>query len=119
MSSTLTNITFDCADAAGLAGFWSAVLDEPVDDGASPFFATIGMGRLSPQWFFLAVPEGKSAKNRVHIDLTAPDREAEVARLVGLGATRGKDCDEWGHAWTVMTDPQGNEFCLAEPAGPR
>ena len=113
MSSTLTNITLDCADAAALAGFWSAVLDEPVDEGASPFFATIGMGRLRPQWFFLAVPEGKRAKNRMHVDLTTADREAEITRLLALGATRGADCDDWGQIWTVLTDPEGNEFCLA------
>ena len=67
-----------------------------------------------PTWLFAKVPEGKSAKNRMHLDLAAADREAEVARLVELGATRVTDMDEWGYQWTVMQDPEGNEFCVAQ-----
>jgi predicted enzyme related to lactoylglutathione lyase len=52
-------------------------------------------------------------KNRVHVDLVTDDREAEIARLVELGAKRGDDHAEFGHTWTVMSDPEGNEFCLA------
>ena len=60
------------------------------------------------------MPEGKTAKNRMHVDLAASDHEAEVARLVGLGATRVTDIDEWGYRWTVLQDPEGNEFCVAQ-----
>ena len=60
------------------------------------------------------VPEPKTAKNRMHLDLTAPDPEAEVARLVELGATRVADMEEWGDQWTVLQDPEGNEFCVAQ-----
>jgi hypothetical protein len=52
-------------------------------------------------------------KNRVHVDLVADDREKEIARLVALGATRGADHDEYGHSWTVMADPESNDFCVA------
>lgn len=62
---------------------------------------------------FLAVPEPKTAKNRVHLDLECDDRRAEVARLVDLGATHVADHDEWGISWSVLLDPEGNEFCLA------
>jgi hypothetical protein len=65
-----------------------------------------------PRLFFKWVPEGKAAKNRVHVDLEADDREAEVTRLVALGATRIADHQEWGMVWTVLTDPEGNEFCV-------
>jgi predicted enzyme related to lactoylglutathione lyase len=54
------------------------------------------------------------AKNRVHVDLAAPDREAEIARLVDLGAERLDDKDEYGLRWTILADPEGNEFCLTE-----
>ncbi|MCB1000271.1 MAG: VOC family protein [Acidimicrobiales bacterium] len=119
MTLTVGHITFDCHDAAALAGFWSAALGRPVDDGAQPFFASIGYPAApgQPAWLFLGVPEGKSAKNRMHLDLVADaasgGREAEVDRLVALGATRLGDHDEWGHRWTVMCDPEGNEFCVA------
>ncbi len=78
MSITLTHVTFDCADAAALAGFWAAALERTVDDGASADFATIPG---SPGWMFSQVPEAKSAKNRMHVDVSSPDVEVEVQRL--------------------------------------
>ena len=120
-------VTFDCADALTVGRFWSAALDRPLDPEASSDFAAIGfVGRRDevgwapmklgddPTWIFTRVPEPKGAKNRMHLDVTAPDPEAEVLRLVGLGATRVADMDEYGYTWTVMTDPEGNEFCVAK-----
>ena len=115
MSLGLAHITFDCAEPARLAAFWSAALDQPVDEGAGEFFASLGdhvQGR--PSWFFVRVPESKAGKNRIHVDLTAADREVEVARLIGLGATACSDHDEWGAVWTTMRDPEGNEFCVGQ-----
>ena len=63
---------------------------------------------------FIAVPEAKSVKNRVHLDLDADDREAEVRRLIELGATHIHDKDEWGISWTTLADPEGNEFCVGQ-----
>ncbi len=57
---------------------------------------------------------GKAAKNRLHLDVAAADPEAEVTRLVELGATRVADVDEFGYTWTVMADPEGKEFCVAK-----
>ena len=62
---------------------------------------------------FIKVPEEKSAKNRVHLDLAVADRAGEVTRLVGLGATHSYDKDEWGITWSTLTDPEGNEFCVS------
>jgi hypothetical protein len=115
MTVTLANITFDCRDAALVARFWAAALDRPLGDHASEGFAELPPQEPGQQkWLFLAVPEGKSAKNRVHVDLLAPDRRAEVERLVGLGAEEVGDHDELGFSWTVMRDPEGNEFCVAQ-----
>ena len=111
MSLDLANITFDCRDAKALGDFWSAALERPVGDLHSPE-VTILPG--TPTYLFVAVPEGKMAKNRVPIDLVAYDRRAELARLVTLGATEVRDVDEWGISWTVLTDPEGNEFCVAQ-----
>lgn len=116
MALSLVHVTFDCADPPRLAAFWSAALDRPIADGAMEFFTALEpAGPGDPAWFFIKVPEPKSTKNRVHVDLEAADRPAEVARLVSLGATAVSDHDEWGASWTVLTDPEGNEFCVGDP----
>src|SRR4051794_1747158 len=114
MSVRLGNVTLDCDEPAKVAAFWSAALDRPVDEGGSDFFVSIGMNDdKQTGWFFLKVPEGKSVKNRMHVDLRTDNREAEVERLMGLGATRLDEHDEFGMRWTVLTDVEGNEFCVA------
>lgn len=119
MTLKIAAISFDCEHATELATFWSAALDRPIDPGeaaAAPFFASIGREKPTPGepvLMFLKVPEGKTAKNRTHLDLDATDRAAEVDRLVGLGATVVHDKDEWGVRWTTLLDPAGNEFCVA------
>ncbi|MGI9093008.1 MAG: VOC family protein [Mycobacteriales bacterium] len=88
MSLWLTHIVIDCADPPALAGFWSAALARPVDDRTGKFFASIDDHVADrPSWFFIKVPEDKQGKNRLHVDLCADDRVAEVERLVELGAT--------------------------------
>jgi catechol 2,3-dioxygenase-like lactoylglutathione lyase family enzyme len=115
MAVALSHITFDSADPRSLARFWSEALDRPVDEGASEFFATIDNREPDrPSWFFIRVPEGKSAKNRMHVDLTADDRTAEVERLSALGAVQLSEHDAWGAVWTVLADPEGNEFCVGQ-----
>lgn len=110
----LRHVSIDCRDAAALAAFWSAALDRPVDEGANAFFASIGIGFRSrqPAWLFLQVPEPKVAKNRMHVDFSTGDRTAEITRLVALGASSHGEYDEWGVQWTVLADPEGNEFCV-------
>ena len=112
MSMSVHSITFDAADPVALATFWSQVLDRPVDEGASDGFAQLVPNRRTAGMMFIKVPEGKTAKNRVHLDLAATDCEAEVQRLVALGATRGAEHDEQGIRWTVLADVEGNEFCV-------
>lgn len=67
-----------------------------------------------PAMMFIQVPEGKAVKNRLHLDLSADDREAEVARLVELGASVHSTRDEWGITWTTLLDPERNEFCVSD-----
>ena len=122
MTVSINSVTVDCDDVATVSAFWSAALDLPVDPEASKYFASINRGAADlPRFLFIGVPEGKSAKNRMHLDLVVEGsvpRDAEVARLVDLGATHVADKDEWGHSWAVLTDPEGNEFCVAgSPAG--
>lgn len=115
MSLWLSHIVIDCADPPALAGFWSAALARPVDDRTGKFFASIDDHVADrPSWFFIKVPEDKQGKNRLHVDLCADDRVAEVERLVELGATAISEHDEWGAVWTVLADPAGNEFCVGQ-----
>lgn len=116
MSVRIHNITFDCADARALAGFWSALTgwnvyyDDDPEVVLAPSFPYDGTGML-----FIPVPEGKTAKNRLHLDLS-PDRGTrdemvEVAIAAGatiVGDHRGPD----GKGWVTLTDPEGNEFCI-------
>jgi hypothetical protein len=121
MSSSLLGISYDCANAGHLADFWSQILDRPVDEGADADFASIGLEGAPNNgtvWMFHRVPEGKVAKNRVHVDLVSESVEKAVARAVEYGATRLGDFDESGFKWTTLADPEGNEFdIVAAPAG--
>ncbi|KKJ99881.1 VOC family protein [Micromonospora sp. HK10] len=138
-------ITFDCADPAGLAAFWADVLGYRLQDPPAGFAsweqaldalgvpperrndasALVDPEGAGPRLFFQRVPEGKQAKNRVHLDVRAAPGlagdarmaalEAEAARLVALGATRlrrHEPAPPLGAGHLVLTDPEGNEFCL-------
>ncbi|MCF6526056.1 VOC family protein [Streptomyces sp. JJ36] len=122
MTSKFTELAIDCADPRGLARFWCAVLGYEVleeEDG----FVAIGSplvpegkdrpGPVPPALTFARVPEGKTVKNRLHIDVNPTDRDQdeEVRRLLGLGARRA-DVGQGEHSWVVLTDPEGNEFCV-------
>lgn len=116
MSLSTAHIVFDCTDAATLAGFWAQLLERPVDEGASAYFATVGRSgevALQPVYMFLQVGEPRSGKNRLHVDLVAQDLRHEVQRAIGLGATHVGDFDEYGTVWTTLADPEGNLFDIA------
>jgi hypothetical protein len=107
-------LTFDCASPVTVATFWAAALgyeveDDADDDGA---FVRDPSGR-TPGMFFQRVPEPKTAKNRLHLDVRpSGSMRAEVDRLLGLGATVRGFIEEGGSFWTQMRDPEGNEFCV-------
>jgi hypothetical protein len=110
MPSYIKFVTFDCRDALRVAEFWAAALGSNVDEESTPqkaFVEAAGWG--GPNMWFNAVPEPKSAKNRLHLDLRAPGIVSEeVQRLVALGATvAGEDGD-----LVTLQDPEGNEFCV-------
>lgn len=111
MNLSVTALTFDCADASALAHFWSDVLGLPVNPDPTEAFASIGQSAaLQPSWMFIKVPEAKTAKNRVHVDLASGDWATDVARVLALGATRIGDHEESGVRWVTLADPEGNEF---------
>jgi predicted enzyme related to lactoylglutathione lyase len=110
MVAYIKNVTFDCADPLTLGAFWAAALGSNVDEDATADRAYVeAAGWGGPNMWFVRVPEPKTAKNRLHFDLRAHGPiEAEVARLVALGATVVRP----GAALTVLRDPEGNEFCV-------
>lgn len=119
MSSRLRTITVDCERWEPLVAFWSGVGDfaedpENPNEAGDPEGVLVskstGLGLL-----FIPVPEAKSVKNRMHIDLVPTDRtrDEEVVRLVGLGATLYADHRRQdGSGFVVLADPEGNEFCV-------
>jgi hypothetical protein len=142
--ATAVQVTFDSADPDRLATFWATTLNYKKQDPPEGFAsweqflsaqgipesewnsasAIVDPDGVGPRIFFQRVPEPKSAKNRVHLDVNVggghdtplDDRrrrvDAEVERLTGLGATRLRSYERHGEHWVVMTDIEGNEFCL-------
>ena len=108
------NVVIDCADHDVVVPFWAAALGwtaHPINDQfvglRAPAEERIGFDIL-----FQKVPEPKLAKNRAHIDFDAADMEAEGARLVGLGGSVRASHNLGSFRWTVVADPEGNEFCV-------
>ncbi|MBB6172281.1 hypothetical protein HNR23_002341 [Nocardiopsis mwathae] len=117
MPSPIRNVTIDCADPYELARFWSQVIGEPLHPECGPGAeeAYIDTPAGQPGLLFLRVPEGKTVKNRIHLDL-GPEgntRDGEMDRLLGLGATFLSDYRTAdGKGFVVLADPEGNEFCI-------
>jgi predicted enzyme related to lactoylglutathione lyase len=113
-------LVLDCADPTALAEFWSAALGYTTLGGAGSYVMLIDESGVQPKVLLQAVPEGKQTKNRMHLDIEVGDIEAEAARLENLGATRvaPDQMHEHGTSWVLMTDPEGNEFCVCDGGAP-
>jgi hypothetical protein len=126
MGSRLTEVVIDCHDPAAQAAFWAAALgyhvvrteEDQVEIGPwpeePPYLAEeVRRAPTVPTLVFVTVPEGKTVKNRFHLDLRPVDssHEAEVRRLIRLGARRA-DIGQGTQPWAVLADPEGNEFCV-------
>lgn len=137
-------VTIDCADPAALAAFWARALGyvvQPPPEGFSDWPAALSAWGVpesewnsasavvdpagkGPRIFLQQVPEPKTGKNRVHLDVSVSGGPSipqdqkraavlpEVARLVGLGAVEVRQVAEMGSFWAVLQDPEGNEFCV-------
>ena len=121
----LKDIVVDADHPAALARFWAAALDGyavlPYDDDEIARLATLGLTPETDTSVMVAgpgtrlcfhlMPGPRGERNRLHLDVVADDREAEIARLVALGATRSRE----GDGYTVLRDPEGNPFCVVDP----
>jgi hypothetical protein len=121
----LRNITVDCADAQRLGRFWAQALgwnlnhDDDPEVLVAPEFPPRGE---TPTMLFIPVPEPRTVKNRMHIDLQPTDRtrDEEVERLLGLGATLIEDHrNDDGTGWVWLADIEGNDFCVERGATER
>jgi Glyoxalase-like domain len=111
MSLEWEQTIIDSRDPAGLGRWWQEALGwVVVNDEADEFEIRAAPDRL-PGLLFGRVPESKSTKNRLHLDFRPDDRDAEVERLISLGATRA-DVGQGEQSWIVLADPEGNEFCV-------
>lgn len=115
MGVIVSQLCVDCAEPERLARWWAEVLGWQVTvDDEDEAWVSPGSGDLTGGMLFLRVPEDKTVKNRLHLDLRPTDgssQEAELERLLSLGATR-VDVGQRDASWHVLADPDGNEFCL-------
>jgi hypothetical protein len=121
MTSAVRHVTIDCLDPYTLAGFWAQVVGgrrQNDDQPGDPYAFVLHAGT---PLMFVEVPEGKTVKNRVHLDLQPHlSRDQEVQRLVGLGATVLHDRTRPdGSGWIVLADPEGNELCVERSSAER
>lgn len=112
----IRNVTFVSADPRRLGDFWAAALSltERRDDEMETIIADAEW--THPRLTVQKVEDAPVGPNRLHLDVTADDRRAEIDRLTLLGADEQRSVTtEAGWTWTVMTDPDGNEFCVTDP----
>jgi hypothetical protein len=109
-------LVLDCADPETLAEFWAAALGYEPLGAAGNYVALVPPTLGRPKLLLQRVAERKTTKNRMHLDIETPDIEREAARLERLGATRlgAETQSEHGSTWILMTDPEGNEFCVCD-----
>ena len=109
-------LVLDCADPETLAEFWAAALGYEPLGNAGNYVALVPPTPGRPKLLLQGVPEPKTTKNGMHLDIETPDIEPEAARLEKLGATRlgAETQSEHGSTWIVMADPEGNEFCVCD-----
>ena len=115
MSTSLFAVAFDCADAAALARFWADVLGRRVAEDSTAEHAVLlagDGGSSGPRITFNRVPEPKTVKNRMHLDVISDTYGAEAERLLSLGARRLRDLQRDKTRWTTFADIEGNEFDL-------
>jgi hypothetical protein len=111
MSLEWEQVVVDAADPVALGRWWAAALQwVVVNDDPEEFEIRPAPDRV-PGLLFARVPELKTLKNRLHLDFRPDDRDAAVARLLDLGATRA-DVGQGEQSWIVLSDPEGNEFCV-------
>ena len=119
----IQSVCVDAHDPEALAAFWRDVLgwriteEDPEESVLEPPEGSPA-NDVPPDLLFLRVPEAKTIKNRLHLDLRPDDQDSHVQRLLDLGATRADVGQDGSESWVVLADPEGNEFCVLSPLKP-
>jgi predicted enzyme related to lactoylglutathione lyase len=113
---TKLGLVLDCKDPEALAAFWAPALGYTVVGSAGAYVMLLPSEAGQPQLLLQRVPEPKSAKNRMHLDIHVVDIDAEAERLESLGAKRvsSSPYEESGTRWHLLADPEGNELCVCD-----
>jgi hypothetical protein len=124
MTLEIATLTIDSKDPDTLADWWAKALDfevtyrSPQEETEDREVAIEARGGGGTELLFVQVPDEKTVKNRYHLDLRPDDRDAEVERLIGMGATKVDVGQGPEVTWVVLADPQGNEFCVLRALTP-
>lgn len=115
MGLRVGEVVIDCRDHGAVVDFWERALDYDRQEVNEQYVGLAPRQREPgrPPLLFQRVPEAKVVKNRVHLDFRSEDMAAEVERLTGLGATFLREGSLGAIRWTVLADPEGNEFCVS------
>ena len=113
-------LVLDCVDPERLAEFWADALGYVNVGSAGAYVALYPREGNGPKLLLQRVDEPKQSKNRMHLDIEVPNIRAEATRLSALGARPVSEnpCSEHGSTWILMTDPEGNEFCICDNGTP-
>jgi predicted enzyme related to lactoylglutathione lyase len=119
-ASLQMGLVLDCADPEQLAQFWGPALRYTYLGAVENYALLVPESGTGPKLLLQKVSEPKTSKNRMHLDIETRQVDAEVARLLALGASRidADDHHEHGNRWVVMADPEGNEFCVCTGGQP-
>ena len=113
---TTFSLVLDCTNPESLADFWAAALGYVTLGAAGSYVLLVAPDGNQPKLLLQRVPETKTLKNRMHLDIVTPDIHHEAARLETLGARQVSPnaMSEHGSTWVLMEDPEGNEFCVCD-----
>jgi len=117
MAKPNVDLVIDCADPERLADFWAEALSYKKIGFLSPYFLLRHEDPSYPPLLLQRVPEAKTVKNRMHLDIRTEDVDGLAARLERLGAKRIAERQEHDSRWITMSDPEGNEFCVCPGVG--
>ena len=113
MTLTLGMVTFDSVDPLALGAWWAKASGGTVIAENDGWFVVVALGEGQPNLAFQKIDEPTPGKNRLHLDHGARDADAVVSRLLGDGATEVGRHEMGGFGWTVLADPEGNQFCIS------
>lgn len=111
MTLNWEQVVIDCRDLSTLGHWWADALQWTIVDESDEELELRNPNGSGPSLLFLNVPEGKTVKNRLHLDFVPSDQGVEVERLLAMGAKR-VDIGQGTTTWVVLADPEGNEFCV-------